>query len=96
MKKDEVDTFIKSIDTVSHKIDLYVSDQLKDLGLTPSTYFVILKIGAYGELTQEQLFQMLSINPSNVTRRLNRLIEVGYVSKKQSTDDKRRRLVKLT
>ncbi|WP_290123687.1 hypothetical protein [Paucilactobacillus hokkaidonensis] len=37
---DESDGYIRTINTISHKTQLYLNNQLKDLGLTSSTYFL--------------------------------------------------------
>lgn len=92
----DLDFYIRSINTVSHKTRLYLNSQLKDLGLTSSTYFFILKVGDSGELSQDQLFKLIYLNPSNVTRRLNRLIKLGYISKEKSATDGRSQIVTLT
>lgn len=93
---DESDGYIRTINTISHKTQLYLNNQLKDLGLTSSTYFFILKVGDSGELSQDQLFKLIYLNPSNVTRRLNRLIKLGYISKEKSAVDGRSKIIKLT
>ncbi|WP_137597760.1 MarR family winged helix-turn-helix transcriptional regulator [Paucilactobacillus kaifaensis] len=93
---DDLDFYIRTINTVSHKTRLYLNNRLKDLDLTSSTYFFILKVGDNGELSQDQLFKLIYLNPSNVTRRLNRLIKLGYISKEKSTVDGRSKIVKLT
>lgn len=92
----DLDFYIRSINTVSHKTRLYLNSQLKDLGLTSSTYFFILKVGDSGDLSQDQLFKLIYLNPSNVTRRLNRLIKLGYISKEKSATDGRSQIVTLT
>jgi len=84
MAKRELDSYLRAINTVSHKVSQYMNKELKDLGLTSSTYFFVLKVGDMGELSQEELFKQIYLNPSNVTRRLNRLIKLGYISKEKS------------
>ncbi len=96
MSENDLDGHIRAINTVSHKVSQYLNSELKDLGLSASTYFFILKIGDKGKITQDDLFKQIFLNPSNVTRRLNRLIKLGYVSKEKSANDKRVRVVKLT
>lgn len=92
----DLDFYIRTVNTVSHKTRLYLNSQLKDLGLTSSTYFFILKVGDNGELSQDQLFKLIYLNPSNVTRRLNRLIKLDYINKEKSTIDGRSKIIKLT
>ncbi|MDN5575219.1 MAG: MarR family transcriptional regulator [Pediococcus sp.] len=96
MAKRELDSYLRAINTVSHKVSQYMNNELKDLGLTSSTYFFVLKVGDMGELSQEELFKQIYLNPSNVTRRLNRLIKLGYISKEKSPVDGRTRIIKLT
>ncbi|MDC4186604.1 MarR family transcriptional regulator [Loigolactobacillus coryniformis] len=93
---DEMDSYIRQFNLVAQKIRQYLNQQLKDLNLTASTYFFILKVGERGTLSQEELFKVIYLNPSNVTRRLNRLIKLGYVVKEKSLTDGRSRVIKLT
>ncbi len=93
---DEMDSYIRQFNLVAQKIRQYLNQQLKDLNLTASTYFFILKVGERGTLSQEELFKVIYLNPSNVTRRLNRLIKLGYVVKEKSPTDGRSRVIKLT
>ncbi|WP_434520435.1 MarR family winged helix-turn-helix transcriptional regulator [Pediococcus sp. M21F004] len=95
-KADEIDTYIRTINTVSHKLKKYVNAQLKDLGLTSSTYFFVLKVGERGQLSQDELFNLIHLNPSNITRGVDRLIKLGYMSKEQSATDARMKMLKLT
>lgn len=96
LEVEPIDEQIRMINSVSHKVTQYLNKQLADLQLTASTYFFILKIGDHGELSQDQLFQLIYLNPSNVTRRLDRLIKLGYVVKQPSVADGRANIIKLT
>jgi DNA-binding MarR family transcriptional regulator len=40
-------------------------------------------------LTQDRLIALTYLNPSNVTRAVNQLVNLGYVRKRQSKADKR-------
>ncbi len=96
MAIDELDGYIRRFNIVAQKSRQYLNQQLKDLNLTASTYFFILKVGEHGTLSQEELFDVLYLNPSNVTRRLKRLIDLGYIVKAKSPADGRSRVIKLT
>ncbi|MFD1465118.1 MarR family winged helix-turn-helix transcriptional regulator [Lapidilactobacillus mulanensis] len=93
---EELDTYISAINTVSHKVKQYLNEQLKDLGVTSSTYFYLMKVGDKGQLSQDDLFQLIHLNPSNITRGVARLIKLGYLSKEQSPTDRRVKIIKLT
>lgn len=93
---EELDTYISTINTVSHKVKQYLNEQLKDLGVTSSTYFYLMKVGDKGQLSQDDLFQLIHLNPSNITRGVARLIKLGYLSKEQSPADRRVKIIKLT
>ncbi len=69
---------------------------LRPLGLTASNYYFILKMANRGAMTQEQLFRLIHLSPSNVTRRLAQLIAAGFVTKKRAAADRRTWLLALT
>lgn len=47
-------------------------------------------------ITQDKLVSLVYLNPSNVTRAVNQLINLGYLIKTQSKEDKRTSVLNLT
>jgi len=63
--------------------------RLQPYRLNASMYYYILRIHEQPRLTQDKLISLTYLNPSNVTRAVNQLVNLGYVRKRQSRADKR-------
>ena len=63
--------------------------RLQPYRLNASMYYYILRIHEQPRLTQDKLINLTYLNPSNVTRAVNQLVNLGYVRKRQSKTDKR-------
>jgi len=63
--------------------------RLQPYRLNASMYYYILRIHERPRLTQDKLINLTYLNPSNVTRAINQLVNLVYVRKRQSKADKR-------
>lgn len=63
--------------------------QLQPYRLNASMYYYILRLHEQPRMTQDKLISLTYLNPSNVTRAVNQLVNLGYVRKRQSKTDKR-------
>ena len=70
--------------------------RLQPYRLNASMYYYILRIHEQSKLTQDRLISLTYLNPSNVTRAVNQLVNLGYVRKRQSKTDKRVSELSLT
>lgn len=63
--------------------------RLQPYRLNASMYYYILRLHEQPKMTQDKLISLTYLNPSNVTRAINQLVNLGYVRKRQSKNDKR-------
>ena len=63
--------------------------RLQPYRLNASLYYYILRLHEHPRLTQDKLISLTYLNPSNVTRAVNQLVNLGYVRKRQSKSDRR-------
>ncbi|WP_341779060.1 MarR family winged helix-turn-helix transcriptional regulator [Levilactobacillus sp. HBUAS70063] len=63
--------------------------RLQPYRLNASMYYYILRLHEHPRLTQDKLISLTYLNPSNVTRAVNQLVNLGYVRKRQSKLDRR-------
>lgn len=63
--------------------------RLQPYRLNASMYYYILRLHEHPRLTQDKLISLTYLNPSNVTRAVNQLVNLGYVRKRQSKTDRR-------
>ncbi|MCD2257173.1 MarR family winged helix-turn-helix transcriptional regulator [Agrilactobacillus fermenti] len=95
--KDEPDALMAQISRTARHIQMNLDKVLRPLNLNASNYYFILKVGQHqGQLSQDELYQLLDIDASNITRRLKQLVDLGYVTKIRNPDDKRSWVVSLT
>lgn len=97
MKADLNDnTVTKQLNTASHVARRALERRLKPLGVNTSQFFFVLKLHDDPGVTQDQLVRADGIHQSNVNREIAALTKLGFVDKQQSTDDKRKYVLKLT
>lgn len=84
---------MRHINTTSRCAVQYKEECFKEKGLNGYQSSYILHVCASPGIAQEELARHLHVNKSNVTRQLALLEESGYVTRRQSEDDKRQTLV---
>lgn len=94
--QDAIDLMSATLNSTSRQAIAYLDSVLAPLHLTASNYYFILKIDRATTLTQEQLFKQIQLSPSNVTRRLDQLINQGLIEKRRDPNDGRGWLLNLT
>lgn len=94
--QDAIDLISATLNSTSRQAIAYLDKVLAPLHLTASNYYFILKIDRATTLTQEQLFKQIQLSPSNVTRRLDQLINQGLIEKRRDPNDGRGWLLNLT
>lgn len=90
------DRLIEAVNIAAKVVSERLDAALRPLGLTASNYYFVLKMHAAGELTQDQLFKLIHLSPSNVTRRLAQLEAAGFVAKSRDPADGRTWRLALT
>ena len=71
-------------------------DLLKDTGLYPGQEILMLKLWEYGPTEQSELISSLGLDPSTVTRMVQRLEKSGMVRRSRSARDGRAVVVEAT
>ncbi|MGA4842750.1 MarR family winged helix-turn-helix transcriptional regulator [Streptomyces sp. G45] len=69
---------------------------LKGLGLYPGQEFVMMHLWDAGAVRQSELIKLLDLDPSTVTKMLQRLEQAGHVRRRPDPDDRRAVLVEPT
>ncbi|KRN21331.1 hypothetical protein FC75_GL002344 [Lacticaseibacillus camelliae DSM 22697 = JCM 13995] len=97
MMRDKNDqTIMKQLHVASNIALRVLERRLKPLGVNSSQYFFVLKLHDDPGVTQDQLVREDSRHQSNVNREISRLVDLGFVDKRQSTTDGRRYQLWLT
>lgn len=96
--QDELETIesLKKLPLVSRDYTKQIDRFLAPYQLNSSLYYYLLKLHAYGDMPQEELVRLTSLNPSNVTRAVKKIQELDYVTKKTNPDDGRGYVLTLT
>ncbi|KRK35381.1 MarR family winged helix-turn-helix transcriptional regulator [Loigolactobacillus bifermentans] len=63
--------------------------ELKPLHLNASNYYYLLRLNERPGMSQESLISLMYLNPSNITRAIQQLVQLGYVIKANDPADRR-------
>lgn len=69
---------------------------LKGVGLYPGQEFLMMHLWDSGPVRQSELIKSVDLDPSTVTKMLQRLEQTGHVSRSPDPDDRRAVLVEAT
>ena len=84
------------IGRVKKKMHKRMSDLLKPYELTPEQRAILLVLSTNGSMTQAQICNVTSTEPSNLSTTLKRLLQKGYISRIDHPNDPRAYLIKTT
>lgn len=63
--------------------------ELKPLNLNASNYYYLLRLNERPGISQDSLISLMYLNPSNITRAIQQLVQLGYVVKTSDATDRR-------
>lgn len=75
---------LKNLPSVSRRYLKLIDQKLATYQLSSSTYYYIIKLYEFGDLTQDKLVRLTGLNPSNVTRAIQKLIFLDYIKNSKS------------
>ncbi|MFF9342214.1 MULTISPECIES: MarR family winged helix-turn-helix transcriptional regulator [unclassified Streptomyces] len=81
---------------VSRTHRIAMGRRLRELGLYPGQELMMMRLWDCGAVRQSELIQSLGLDPSTVTKMLQRLEQCGYVSRSPDPADRRAVLVEAT
>lgn len=98
--QNRADNFQDSIGFLLHslkqKMKQKMNERLKPFGITTEQRALLLILSDHGAITQSMLSELASMEPSNLTVTLNRLVKKGYIEKIDHPSDSRAYLLNLT
>jgi DNA-binding MarR family transcriptional regulator len=74
----------------------WITEALAPVGVNGREAEILLRLRAYGPLTQQQLIEQLDVDPSNLVTMLNRLESGGLLARERDAADRRRHIVTIT
>ncbi|WP_406660215.1 MarR family transcriptional regulator [Methanolobus sp. ZRKC3] len=77
-------------------IQIYVSKELEPYGIGSGQFPFIMRLLHCDGIKQEELASCLKYDRATITRSMNKLEEMGYVSRERDPDDRRAYMVCLT
>lgn len=93
---EEAGPTVHAIFRLSRANKTMIGGHLRELGLAPGQELLLLQLWDRDDCTQTDLVERLGIDPSTVTKMLQRLERDGWVRRCRSGDDGRATLVTLT
>lgn len=86
----------KLINTINRYSEMYINKQLKQFGIGASQMHFLMLLYQNDGVTQHELAQKLYVDKGTATRAIQKLEQLGYISRKASKDDQRKNLVFVT
>ncbi len=82
--------------TAAYAIETALNEELAPLGITHRQVQILGALAAHGEASQNELAEVLRIEPSGVVRLLDRMERAGWITRESDPDDRRRKIVRPT
>ena len=74
----------------------FMSEKLKSLGFSGAMYMILLHVDRFPATSQDNIATHMYIDKCNVTRRTNKLEELGYIRRETDENDRRQKNLYLT
>ncbi|WP_125711058.1 MarR family winged helix-turn-helix transcriptional regulator [Lacticaseibacillus porcinae] len=87
---------LKDLPALSRRYIQILDQTLTRYQLSSSLYYYLIKLHQFGPMPQERMVQLTGVNPSNVTRAVKQLIDLGYLTKHANPNDRRGFVLTLT
>ncbi|MEU9099496.1 MarR family transcriptional regulator [Streptomyces sp. NPDC048361] len=88
--------FSHAVSRVARLHRIAAGRQLRSMGLYPGQELLMMYLWDAGATRQSQLIKLLELDPSTVTKMLQRLEQAGYVRRTSDPKDRRASLVEAT
>ncbi|HEX6985379.1 MAG TPA: MarR family transcriptional regulator [Planctomycetaceae bacterium] len=82
--------------TAAFAIETALNEELAPLGITHRQVQILGALAVHGEASQNELAEMMRIEPSGVVRLLDRMERAGWISRESDPADRRRKIVRPT
>jgi MarR family transcriptional regulator for hemolysin len=82
--------------TAAYAIETALNEELAPVGITHRQVQILGALAVHGEASQNELAEMLRIEPSGVVRLLDRMERSGWITRTSDPDDRRRKIVRPT
>ncbi len=95
----ETDSILYLLTRIQEKAVQFISTEIrkeKIAGIIPIHGEILLALNTYGQLSMKRIAEIINRKKSTVTTLVQKLINLGYVEKKQNKEDNRSYLISLT
>ncbi|NWH06164.1 MarR family winged helix-turn-helix transcriptional regulator [Desulfobacter latus] len=90
------DSVLAALRKIMRSIDLHSKSLVKRFGLTSPQLIVLREVDAHGQVTAGEIAHAVSLSQATITGIFERLEKRGLITRKRSSDDRRRILVQPT
>lgn len=95
-KLEETNFFFHYIGKINKKYSEYLNEELKQYNVNVGDISYLYCLYYQDNVTQENIAKRLNVNEATVTRAINRLENKNFVKRTLNTEDKRKKMIKLT
>ena len=82
--------------TAAFAIETALNEELAPLGITHRQVQILGALAVQGEASQNELAEMMRIEPSSIVRMLDRMERAGWITRTSDPVDRRRKIVRPT
>jgi DNA-binding MarR family transcriptional regulator len=96
LKWDVTNSIEMSIFRIRRKLRTVVERNLEPYGLTPPHFYILLILKKEGTTRVTKLAEYINVKPSAITVLMDRLVEMEYVKRNHSQEDRRVVMLEMT
>jgi len=82
--------------TAGFAIETALNEELAPLGITHRQVQILAALAVHGQASQNELAEVMRIEPSGVVRLLDRMERSGWITRESDPEDRRRKIVRPT
>ena len=82
--------------TAAHALESALNEELAPLGITHRQVQILGALAIHGQAAQNELADLLRIEPSSIVRLIDRMERAGWVARTADPDDRRKKIVRPT
>jgi len=79
----------RNMSIINKYLKLFLKKRFSDIDLSSAEVMILLTISGADGISQEGLIEYLGYDKAVITRRIQQLLESGYINRQRSSEDKR-------
>lgn len=85
----KLDNILRRIGSIARALDSISNIEFREINLTRGQYLYLVRICENPGLIQERLSEILKVDKTTTARAINKLVETGYIEKREDPNNKK-------